>query len=145
MLNKNLLVDQVKGRVAVRDILGWFACCIVGFVLGVKIGILLPGSLWPVLFGVAGWIAGAFFWRLIGKHIFRSTPKVTIPALSANIGTSFFFIGVIAGDYVSRQIGLPVWVGIVLCAVIGFIVGSFLGAASTRRQRKKEDKGLESK
>lgn len=145
MTNKYLSLEQVQGRVAIRDILGFLVCAIGGLVLGIKIGITTQHSLWPILFGVAGWAAGAFFWRLVGKYIFRSSPKFTIPAQSASTGMFFFFAGGIAGDYVSRQVGLPVLIGVALCAVIGFVVGGFLGAFSARRGNMKEDERPESK
>ncbi len=145
MTNENLSLEQVQGRVAIRDILGFLVCSIGGLALGVKVGIAIQQSLDPLLFGIAGWAAGAFFWRLVGKYIFRSSPKFTIPAQSASTGMFFFFAGGIAGDYVSRQVGLDVLVGWALCAVIGFVVGAFLGAFYARRGNMKEDERPESK
>jgi hypothetical protein len=131
------VVEEARGRVAVRDLIAWFISSLIGSYLGFQAGLMIESSLILLVSGIIGWVLGGIGGLLLLSLFIRSTPHRTVSLRTASSAVLGSMIGGLTGGFISHMADLSEVIGALLGAIFGFVAGWLIGTASTNQGRNK--------
>lgn len=123
-------VEYARERVAVRDLIAWFIGSTIGAYLGFQAGLYIESSLFLLVSGIIGWIAGGIGGPLLLSLFIRSASQRTVSVRAASITVLGSIIGSFVGGFTGRASGFSEIVGALIGSIIGVIAGWLIGTTS---------------